>query len=181
MQVVWHILLESSLWGLQLCFRSHLNRRFKEEVMSLQSHRNPNFKNFETPTWECQDKMTFGCWPVARHKKCYKGGRWWLPPNPGCVESCESMFAHGSSVHQECSNYALTNLLFGLCRSMWIINLLFTPPSPHPGTWTRPSTPKVLRTKERAPTLYPLAIFTFRLAFESTKEFGGASVRQRLG
>jgi hypothetical protein len=33
-------------------------------------------------------------------------------------ESCESMFAHGLSMHQKCSNYALTNLLFGLCRFM---------------------------------------------------------------
>jgi hypothetical protein len=33
-------------------------------------------------------------------------------------ESCESVFAHGLSVHQKCSNYALINLLFGLCKSM---------------------------------------------------------------
>ncbi len=39
-------------------------------------------------------------------------------PSSGHGESCESMFAHGSSVHQKCSNYALTNLLFGLCTSM---------------------------------------------------------------
>jgi hypothetical protein len=31
-------------------------------------------------------------------------------------ESCEFVFAHGSFVHQKCSNYALTNLLFGLCK-----------------------------------------------------------------
>jgi hypothetical protein len=34
--------------------------------------------------------------------------------SPGRGESCKSMFARGSSVHQKCSNYALTNLLFGL-------------------------------------------------------------------
>jgi hypothetical protein len=39
-------------------------------------------------------------------------------PNLGCDESCESTFAHGLSMHQKCSNYALTNLLFSLCRSM---------------------------------------------------------------
>jgi len=27
---------------------------------------------------------------VERHKVYYKGGRWWLPPSPGCGESCES-------------------------------------------------------------------------------------------
>jgi hypothetical protein len=51
-------------------------------------------------------------------------GRWWLPPSPGHGESSEFMFAHGSSMHQKCSCYALTNLLFGLCRSMWVIYLL---------------------------------------------------------
>jgi len=38
--------------------------------------------------------------------------------NLDCGESCESVFAHGLSMHQKCSNYALTNLLFDLCRSI---------------------------------------------------------------
>jgi hypothetical protein len=45
-------------------------------------------------------------------------------PSSGRGESCESLFAHGSSVHQKCSNYAPINLLFGLCRSVWIIDPL---------------------------------------------------------
>ncbi len=36
----------------------------------------------------------------------------------------------GSSVHQKCSNYALTNLLFGLCRSVWVIEPLVARLSP---------------------------------------------------
>jgi hypothetical protein len=28
--------------------------------------------------------------PVERRKVYYKGGRWWLPPSPGCGESCVS-------------------------------------------------------------------------------------------
>jgi hypothetical protein len=47
-----------------------------------------------------------------------QGGRWWLPLSSGRGESCESMFAHGLFVHQKCFNYAWTNLLFGLCRSV---------------------------------------------------------------
>jgi len=39
-------------------------------------------------------------------------------PGLGHGESCESIFAYDSFVHQRCSDYALTNLLFGLCRSM---------------------------------------------------------------
>jgi hypothetical protein len=30
----------------------------------------------------------------------------------------------------KCSNYALTNLLFGLCRSVWVSEVLVNPPSP---------------------------------------------------
>jgi hypothetical protein len=46
-------------------------------------------------------------------------------PSPGHGESCESckfMFARGSSMHKKCSNFALTNLLFGLfglCEKMF--------------------------------------------------------------
>jgi hypothetical protein len=53
---------------------------------------------------------------------------WWLFPSPGCGESCEFVFARGSFVHQKCSNYALINLLFGLCRSVLVIDLLITLP-----------------------------------------------------
>jgi hypothetical protein len=34
---------------------------------------------------------------MASHRVYYEGGRWWLPPSPGCGESCESEFTHGSS------------------------------------------------------------------------------------
>jgi hypothetical protein len=54
-----------------------------------------------------------------------------ISPSSGHGESCESVFAFSSFVHQKCSNYALTNLLFDLCRSMWIIDLLVTLPSPY--------------------------------------------------
>jgi hypothetical protein len=38
--------------------------------------------------------------------------------NPSRGESYESVFIRGSFVHQKCFSYALTNLLFGLCKSM---------------------------------------------------------------
>jgi hypothetical protein len=37
--------------------------------MGLQSCKSINLGNFETPLWESQDKMTFGCGHVAMHKK----------------------------------------------------------------------------------------------------------------
>ncbi len=110
--------LKSSQQGLQLCFKPHLNWRFASKVMGPQSRRNPNLGNFETPTWESQDKKTFECQSHGQAQSVLEGGRWWLPPSLGCGESCEFMFACGLAVHQKCSDSALTNLLFGLCRSM---------------------------------------------------------------
>jgi hypothetical protein len=102
-------------------------------------------------------------------------GRWWLPPSSGRGESCESVFARGLSVHQKCFNYALTNLLFGLCRHVWVIDLLVILPSPYLGAPIHPSTPKVLQAREHTPTPSPSVVFTFGLAFESIQEPGGAS------
>jgi hypothetical protein len=70
------------------------------------------------------------------------------------------MFAHGLSVHRKCSNYALTNLLFGLCRFMWMIDQLVTRPSPHLGALACPSTFEVLRARECTLIPYPFVIFT---------------------
>ncbi len=87
-------------------------------------------------------------------------GKVMASPSLGHDESCKSMYAHGSSMHQKCSNHALTNLLFSLCRFVWIIDPLVTRPSPHLRAPTRPSTPKVLWTREHNPTLYFFVIST---------------------
>jgi hypothetical protein len=76
-------------------------------------------------------------------------------PSPGRGESCESMLARCESMHQKCSNSALTNLLFGLCRSVWVIDLVVNLPRPHPGALARTSTPKVLWARECALILSP--------------------------
>jgi hypothetical protein len=72
--------------------------------------------------------------------------------------SWECVIAHGSSVHQKCSNYALTNLLCGLCKFVWIIDSLVICPSPHPRTLA-PSTPKVLRATKHTQLLI-LSLFS---------------------
>jgi hypothetical protein len=113
-----------------------------------------------TPIWESRDKMTFGCWPYGQTYKILWGGRWWLPPSLGRGEFCESVFTRGSSMHQKCSNYALTNLLFGLCKSMWIIELLVTLPSPNPGAPTCPSTSKCCELGNM-PRLLILLLFSY--------------------
>ncbi len=83
-----------------------------------------------------------------------------ISPSLGHGESCESMFACDSYVHQKCSNYALTNLLFGLCRFVWIIDLLIILPSPYPKAPARPFIPNVLRAREHTPTFHSSVVFT---------------------
>jgi len=89
--------------------------------------------------------------PMAMHREYYKG-RWWFPPSSGRGESCEFVYACDSSMHQKCFNYTLINLLFGLCRFVWIINPLIIRLSAHPRDLAHPSTPEVLQVKERTPT-----------------------------
>jgi hypothetical protein len=88
------------------------------------------------------------------------GGRWWLPPSPGSGESCEYVYARGLSMHQKCSNYALTNLLFGLYRYVWIVDLFITHPSPHPRTPTYPYTPSKCYKLGSVPQLFLLPMFS---------------------
>jgi hypothetical protein len=129
-QVACDIPLESFQRGLQLCFRLHLHQRFIHKVMGPQIRGSPNFENFGIPTWESQNKMSLECWPCGHTQSILYGGRWWLPPSLGRGESCEFEFARGSFVHQKCSSYALTNLLFGLYKSMWMIEVLVNFPNP---------------------------------------------------
>jgi len=68
------------------------------------------------PIWESWEKHHLGLVPMVNHKEYYKGEGGGFPPSAGHVESCESMYVCGSSMHLKCSNYALTNLLFGLCK-----------------------------------------------------------------
>jgi hypothetical protein len=58
--------------------------------MGPQSRESPNFGT----------KWHLGVSPMARHKVYYKGEGGGFPPSLGRAESWESMFAHGSSVHQ---------------------------------------------------------------------------------
>jgi hypothetical protein len=119
-QVVCHIPLENSQWRLKLCFGAHLNWRSAHKVMGLQSHRNPNFGEFWNSHLGVPRQWHLDVSPVAKHKEYYKGegGRWWLSPILARGESCEFVFARGLSMHQRWSSYALTNLLFGLCKSV---------------------------------------------------------------
>jgi hypothetical protein len=91
------------------------------------------------------------------------------------------VYAYGSCMHQKCFNYALTNLLFGLCKFVWMFDSLIIHPSPHLKILACPSTPEVLRTKEHTPTHISFVVSTFGLAFESFKECGGVSFAFNYG
>jgi len=89
--------LESFQRELHVCFIPHLNRRFEQRVMIVQSPGSPNRNSFETPPWESRDKKPFGCGCHGEAQNILYGGRWWLPPSPGRGESSESKIARGLS------------------------------------------------------------------------------------
>jgi hypothetical protein len=158
-------------------FRPYLNQRFAQEIMGFQNRisilRISGISR--PPTWESCDKMTFGCRPSGQAQRILEGGRWWLPQSLSRGESCESMFVHGLLIHKKCSNYTLTNLLFGLCRFVWIIDSLVICFNLHPKALAHPFAPKMLRARKCTPSPYLSVVFTFGLIVKSIKEFGGAS------
>jgi hypothetical protein len=87
---------------------------------------------FWNPIWESWNKTTFGVGPVARHIIYYKGEGGAFPQVQAVVSlcllvvrSCPKMF-----YAPKCSKHALTNLFFGLCKSVWMIEMLVNLPNP---------------------------------------------------
>jgi len=135
-----YMALEISQKKLQDCFRPHSNRRSEQEVMDAQNPRNPTRDSFRTPPWESREKVPFGCSLCGVTQRILYGGRWWLPPSPGCGESSESKVARGLSQHQKGVEWVLTNL--------WLVldagpcNKVIVPrPSLISGLLARPSYP----------------------------------------
>jgi hypothetical protein len=128
-QVVCYVPLKKFQQGLQFYFKSHLHRRSTHKVMGPQSCRSSNCENFGTPTWEPRTKWHLGAspWLVTKYTirrkvvASSKFGPWWV------LWICGYLWL----VHApKCYNYALTNLWFDLCRSVWVNELLFDLPSP---------------------------------------------------
>jgi hypothetical protein len=112
-QVVCNIPLKSSWQELQIFFRLHFNWRSTNKIMGPKVARVPTLGISGDPGQN--DIWVLVPWPSTKYT--IRGKAVTSPPSPGYGESCEFMFACGSSVHQS-SNYALTNLLFDLCRSV---------------------------------------------------------------
>jgi hypothetical protein len=94
-----------------------------------------------------------------------KSGPWWV------LWVCVCMWLICAP---KCSNYALTNLLIGFCRSVWMIKMLVNLPSPIPKLQHAPLPPKCYKPGS-TPRLLHLSLFIFGLAVESIKELRGAS------
>jgi hypothetical protein len=151
-QVECDMSLKSSWWGLQLCFKSHLNPRSTHKFMGPQSCENPNFGNFETPTWESWDKSHLDVGPVGSHKVYYKGEGGGFP-QVWCVVSLVSpsrpWLVLAPKVLPLCTNH----LVLVLCRPVWVSEAcqFFVVPSRSSSMPLYPS--KVLQARERAQLL----------------------------
>jgi len=169
------MLLESSQWGLQLCFIPHFNWKFAHKIMGSKVLGVPILGIPGLQLVSLKTKWHLDAGPVARHIEYYKGEGGGFPQVWAMV-SLMSPFGHGSFMHQKCFNYALTNLLFGLCMFVWIIDLLISLLSPHPKARAHPFTPKCYELKS-VPQLLILLLFSlFGFTIVSIKEFGGVSL-----
>ncbi len=103
----------------------------KSQKSQLWEFRNSQLWEFRNSHLGSETKWHLGAGPMVRHKVYCKGevvaspkfGSWWIlwvRVSPWLVHA------------PKCYNYALTNLLFDLCRSMWVSEVLVNLPSPIP-------------------------------------------------
>ncbi len=96
--------------------------------------------------------------PLAMHIVYYKGESGSFPEVKvmvSLVSSCYSWLIHAP----KCSYYTLTNLLFGLCRSVWVIELFVNLPSPISELHRIPLPPKCYK-RRSMPQLLFLPLFS---------------------
>jgi hypothetical protein len=107
LQTTCDIPLESSRWGLQLCFRPRGDRSSAQEVMRPQSPGSPDWRDFGTPTRESRESREWKAiwmwapWGVTEYTIWGKvvaspeSGPWWVlcvqvpvacPNTQGCPE-----------------------------------------------------------------------------------------------
>jgi hypothetical protein len=125
------------------------------------------------PLGSLETKWHLGVSPVANHIVYYKGKvvvspkyePWWVLWIRVCL-----WFVHAP----KCSNYTLTNFLFGLCKSVWVIEMLVNLPSSIPEL-QHAALPSKCYEPRSAPQFLLLSLFTFGFVVESIKELRGAS------
>ncbi len=152
------IVLKNSRRRLQLCFKPHFSRRFACKVMGPQSRRSPVMGISGLPLGSPGTKWHLGANPMARHIIYYKGkvvasskfGSWWVLWVCVCPWFVRP---------PKCYNYALTNLLFGLCSFVWVNEVLVNLPSPIPELQHAPLPPKCYEPRS-VPQLLLLPLFS---------------------
>jgi hypothetical protein len=129
-QVTCDIPLESFRWGLQFFLKPHLNRRSAHKIMGppkSQESQLWEFRDSHFGVWKQNDIWVLVSWPCTKYTikgkvvASFKSGPWWVL----WVRVCPWLIHAPKGF-----SYALTNLLFGLCRSVWISELLVNLPSP---------------------------------------------------
>jgi hypothetical protein len=124
-----NIPLKRSQQELELWLKPHLNQSSAHKVMSPKVARIPTLGISGLPFESHRTKWHLGAGPMPVHRIYYKregggfskSGPWWI------LWVCVCPWL----VHApKCSNYALSNLLFGLCTSVWISELLVNLPNP---------------------------------------------------
>jgi len=109
-QITCKIPLESSQWGLKLCFRPHLNQRSTHKVMALQICGSPNLPG---------TKSHLDVGPMERCKVYYKGEGGGFPQVRAVVNlvclSCP-WFVLAPKVLKLCTNH----FVLVLCRLVWV-------------------------------------------------------------
>jgi len=108
--------------------------------LSSQSPRTLTRDNFGTPLCESREKEPFECSLHQELQRKLYGGRWWLPPSPGCGESSESKCPWLVPTPKGVPECELTLLWLVLDANSSEI-ILVPLPSLIPGLLTRPSTP----------------------------------------
>jgi hypothetical protein len=105
-QVACHIPLESSQWGIQLCFKLQLNQRSARKVMGPQSHKT---------------KCNLDVGLMERHKVYYKGEGGAFPQVRAMlnlVNPSSPWLVLAPKVLQLCTNH----FVLVLCRFVWVVD-----------------------------------------------------------
>jgi hypothetical protein len=107
---------------------------------------------------------------MASHREYYKkeGGGF---PEVWAMMSLVSQYALGSYVHQKCYDYALINLLFGLCKSLCIIDPLVICINPQSEALGCPSYPLKCCKLRNVPQLLFLPLFSLSNSYLSCSKF----------
>jgi hypothetical protein len=156
--MVCHILLESSQQGLQLCFRPHLNQRFSRKLWASKVIEVPTVGILRLPLGSPGTKWHLGASPMARHRVYYKGEGGGFPQVRAMV-SLVNLNLHVARPCTKVLQLCITNLLFSLCRSMWVIELFVNLPSPILELQHAPLPPKCCKSTN-VPQLILLPLFS---------------------